>query len=227
FTPPVNPEFTPPVNPEFTRTSQLTPQGTTHRNAPCERAQAPDTHTTPPSAPRVEPTPATTEPAATEPTATALPEPTAPAKPARQAKVAKAVKVAAEPLPDAPEWIPTDLWQAYIDHRKAKGKDKALTASSATLTLKQLEKAKGFGHDPVALVESAIANGWTGCVFDKHLKPAPTTPTAATPLNGQSRPVTKHDHLVESSRQAIEIWLASNNANANANVIEGECYEIH
>jgi len=178
-------------------------------------AQAPDTHTAPPSAPRVEPTPATTEPAATEPTATALPEPTAPAKPARQAKVAKAVKVAAEPLPDAPEWIPTDLWQAFIAHRQAKGKDKALTASSATLTLKQLEKAKGFGHDPVALVESAIANGWTGCVFDKHLKPAPTTPTAATPLNGQRYPSNdpheKHGRLVTGNNSAIEQWLNRDN----------------
>ncbi len=53
------------------------------------------------------------------------------------------------------------------------------------------------------------------------------TPVTTKPLNGQRHPVTKHDHLVESGRQAIETWLASNNANANANVIEGECYEIH
>ena len=163
-------------------------------------------------------------PAEPEPTAPASPEPTAPDPTARQAK-AKPGKPPAEPLPDPPEWLPVATWQTYVDHRKAKGK--AMTPSAATLTLKQLDKARGLGHDPVDMVESAIANGWTGCVFEKHHKPADPTPAAAAPPRNGTRypPFDKNARLLTGNQSAIEEWLG--NRSHETHVIEGECHEVH
>jgi hypothetical protein len=124
----------------------------------------------------------------------------------------------AKNFPPAPDWLPADTWQAFIDHRKAKRK--TMTPQSAVMILRDLDKARSFGHDPVTLIESAIGVGWTGCVFpDKHHIPAEPQP----PRNGQRPPVnaTKHDHLIDHNRQALNAWLIPQN------VIEGECHEVH
>ena len=140
---------------------------------------------------------------------------------------AKPGKRSGKPLPNAPDWLPTETWQAFIDHRQAK--HKPLTLQGANMTLRDLDKARRFGHDPNALLEMAIASGWTGCVFaDKHFVPAITeiATTALTPHNGQSRPfATKQDRIAAQSEAALTTWL--NNREPTAHVIEGECHEIH
>lgn len=74
---------------------------------------------------------------------------------------------ARDALPVAPDWLSPEVWEAFIAHRKQKRKP--LTAQAATITLRDLDKARSFGHDPERLIETAIAAGWTGCVFaDKH-----------------------------------------------------------
>jgi hypothetical protein len=94
--------------------------------------------------------------------------PTAPPKP----KVPKSLDEI-----ELPTWIPGDLWGRWLDHRK--GIKATLTPRAAVQTLEGLAKAKGFGHDPQALMETAIVNGWRGCVFEKHLKPAQETHSRA------------------------------------------------
>jgi len=197
LTTPANPELAPPAppaNPELARTSQLTPQGTTHRNAPCERAQAPNAPapTTKPSAPEVEPTPA---------------------KPTRQAKAKERAQA-----PSAKTTLPADFaitpeLQAWADTKGYGDLPQHLEG------FKDKAQAKGYQYsDWNAAFRNAVRDDWAGL----------RSPATATPRNGKPGPfASKHDHLVESGRQAIEIWLASNNANANANVIEGECHEIH
>jgi len=195
-TPPVHSDRTPPVHSDRTRTSQLTPQGTTHRNAPCERAQAPNAPapTTKPSAPEVEPTPA---------------------KPTRQAKAKERAQA-----PSAKTTLPADFaitpeLQAWADTKGYGDLPQHLEG------FKDKAQAKGYQYsDWNAAFRNAVRDDWAGL----------RSPATATPRNGKPGPfASKHDHLVESGRQAIEIWLASNNANANANanVIEGECHEIH
>jgi hypothetical protein len=78
---------------------------------------------------------------------------------------------------ELPAWIPESLWGRWLDHRK--GIKAALTPRAAVQTLEGLAKAKGFGHDPQALMETAIVNGWRGCVFEKHLKPVQETHSRA------------------------------------------------
>lgn len=91
-------------------------------------------------------------------------------------------------MPDLPQWLPRALWDRWQSHRRAL--KKPVRADGALLTLAQLEKAKGFGHDPVELLETAIANGWQGCVFpDKHYRPPPARPTTGPARDGARRPL--------------------------------------
>ncbi|MEI2806910.1 MAG: hypothetical protein V9G18_13505 [Albidovulum sp.] len=69
-----------------------------------------------------------------------------------------------------PDWLSADAWQAFVEHRKAL--KHPLTPAAILLTLRDLTKAREFGHDPVTLIETAIGNGWRGCVYpDKHFQP--------------------------------------------------------
>ncbi len=95
---------------------------------------------------------------------------------------------AIQDLPPAPDWLPESVWQAFIDHRRAL--KKPLTPQAARLTLHHLDKARGYGHNPVALVETAIASGWRGCVFeDKHFQPSAPPRTPVRSYNGHRRPL--------------------------------------
>jgi hypothetical protein len=66
-----------------------------------------------------------------------------------------------------PDWIPPDIWQQWIAYRAER--KPALTVRSAQMTITNLTKARQCGHTPENLIATAIANGWQGCVFDKHL----------------------------------------------------------
>ena len=80
-------------------------------------------------------------------------------------------------MPAAPAWLPQELWDRWQAHRRAL--KKPLSPDAARLSLARLEKAKGFGHDPVELLETAIASGWQGCVFaDQHYQPPARSPAA-------------------------------------------------
>ena len=95
------------------------------------------------------------------------------------------------------------------------------------MTLKQLDKARGFGHDPVTLIETAIASNWTGCVFpNRHYQPALIHDQATpTPHNGQPRLfLSKQDRIAAQSEAALAEWMANQSP---INIIEGECHEIH
>ncbi len=105
---------------------------------------------------------------------------------AAAARDAKRRRPAPAALPDPPGWLPRTPWDRWQAHRRAL--NKPMTADGALLTLAQLEKAKGFGHDPVELLETAIANGWQGCVFpDQHYRPAAIRPTSGPPRHGARR----------------------------------------
>jgi hypothetical protein len=61
------------------------------------------------------------------------------------------------PLPD---WLSQEDWKAWVTYRlecKQKFTDKA-----AALSLRELAKLQARGHDPVAVIEQSILNGWKG-----------------------------------------------------------------
>ncbi len=65
-------------------------------------------------------------------------------------------KSLATPLPD---WMPLDMWDAYLDMRKNK---RAVPTEKATkLIIDKLEKWRGKGHDPSEILEKSITSNWT------------------------------------------------------------------
>lgn len=78
-----------------------------------------------------------------------------------------------------PDWIPSETWAAYCKVRTAK---KAKNEPHALgLIVKDLEKFKAAGHDPIEILNNSIKSGWAG-VFEPKTKPSvagvtvPSTP---------------------------------------------------
>jgi uncharacterized protein YdaU (DUF1376 family) len=71
-----------------------------------------------------------------------------------------------------PDWMPDSVWQEWRQHRKAIRKP--LTAGAEDLTLRKRAAMHDAGHDPIAVLQTSIANGWTG-VFE----PAERAPPSA------------------------------------------------
>lgn len=64
-----------------------------------------------------------------------------------------------QPEPIAlPPWLPQDLWDEFIAHRKAMRSP--LTAHAQKLAIKKLDELRRDGHDPRAVIEQTILNGW-------------------------------------------------------------------
>jgi hypothetical protein len=59
-----------------------------------------------------------------------------------------------------PDWVPRKPWQAYLEYRRRIRKP--LTIYGQGLTLVRIDKLRAEGHDPTAVLEQSIANGWTG-----------------------------------------------------------------
>lgn len=84
---------------------------------------------------------------------------------------------------DLPSWIPSDTWAAYCKVRtgkKAKNEPHALG-----LIVKDLERFRSAGHDPVEVLNSSIKSGWAG-VFEPKTKPG-AQPIATTSHDPDSR----------------------------------------
>lgn len=61
---------------------------------------------------------------------------------------------------DLPEWLPREAWAMWAKDRA--DRKKPITRAGATLQLKDLEKYRAQGHDPVAVIENSISRGWQG-----------------------------------------------------------------
>jgi hypothetical protein len=59
-----------------------------------------------------------------------------------------------------PDWISTDAWNGFVEHRK---KIKApLTDRAISLTINKLEGFKKSGQDPSAILNQSVEMGWKG-----------------------------------------------------------------
>jgi len=70
-----------------------------------------------------------------------------------------------------PGWIPSDLWNDFLDSRTKKP-----TAKAKALLVKKLEQLAREGEDIVQVIEQSIMHGWSG--FFPVNDPAPTETTA-------------------------------------------------
>lgn len=59
-----------------------------------------------------------------------------------------------------PDWLPEKAWQDFIEFRKAI--KKPMTLKAQELAIAQLEKLKGEGSEPVAVIHQSIVRNWAG-----------------------------------------------------------------
>jgi hypothetical protein len=59
-----------------------------------------------------------------------------------------------------PDWLPREAWVMWAKDRS--DRKKPITQAGAMLQLKDLEKYRAQGHDPVAVIEHSISRGWQG-----------------------------------------------------------------
>jgi hypothetical protein len=73
-----------------------------------------------------------------------------------------------------PDWLPGDAWQSFAEMR---AKIRApLTDKAKTLALAELGKLRDQGHDPRAVLEQSVMNGWRG-LFPLKAGPAKAFPS--------------------------------------------------
>jgi hypothetical protein len=65
---------------------------------------------------------------------------------------------------ELPEWLPTESWIDWCEHREAKEKkaDIPWTRPAAKVSLKKLGRLHEFGRDVVSAIEESVLRGWTG-----------------------------------------------------------------
>lgn len=69
---------------------------------------------------------------------------------------------------EIPDYIPTDLWSDFMQMRvEAKARN---TERAVKLILKDIEKFKEVGHNPINLIENSIKNNWKS-VYEPKKKP--------------------------------------------------------
>jgi hypothetical protein len=99
--------------------------------------------------------------------------------------------VAPVPLPD---WLPATAWQDWCDHRKAIRK--AMTPKARQLNIARLAELRTEGHDPVRVIENAIASNWTGLYApkaDTRFGTVIAHPSAATPEEALLRRISEQN----------------------------------
>lgn len=62
---------------------------------------------------------------------------------------------------ELPDWLPADAWREYVAHRKAIRKPMG-TDYARKLAIGKLGKLRADGHDPKAVIDQSIGNGWQG-----------------------------------------------------------------
>lgn len=74
-----------------------------------------------------------------------------------------------EPLPD---WLDSEVWEAYRKHRAAMPRKNRLTPTAERLAISQLRKWHAAGHDPNEIVKASVMNGWQGLFEPKDSRNA-------------------------------------------------------
>ena len=79
---------------------------------------------------------------------------------------------------DLPEWLPREAWAMWAKDRA--DRRKPITQAGARMQLKDLERYRNQGHDPVTVIEHSISRGWQG-LFPPREEAARTAGTGRKP----------------------------------------------
>ncbi|MFC4275549.1 helix-turn-helix domain-containing protein [Achromobacter aloeverae] len=103
------------------------------------------------------------------------------------------------PAVTLPDWLPEQVWQDWVAHRKAV--KAPLTDRAAELSILKLTKFRDQGHDPVAVINQSVLSGkWTDLY-------APKAEQADGRFPGQH--FNRQEALEASNRKVAEQWLRS------------------
>src|SRR6185369_13613772 len=58
-----------------------------------------------------------------------------------------------------PEWLSREAWGDFVTFRRSQ---KGWTVKAEGLLLRELDKLRLQGNDPIRVIEQSIANGWKG-----------------------------------------------------------------
>ncbi|MES2950264.1 MAG: hypothetical protein V4858_17105 [Pseudomonadota bacterium] len=97
--------------------------------------------------------------------------------------VSEGDKPAAQAAFVLPDWIPGDVWAAYLETRKAK-KAKS-TVYALELVVKTLEQIRDAGHEPIEALKKSIKAGWTDVYAPKPEKGGFTSAGAVSTVPGK------------------------------------------
>lgn len=61
-----------------------------------------------------------------------------------------------------PDWIDPELWTAFVEMRKAKGRHAPLTETGKKLLIMKLGRLRSQGHPPNEVIGESVMNGWSG-----------------------------------------------------------------
>lgn len=73
---------------------------------------------------------------------------------------------------DLPDWLPREAWVMWAKERA--DRKKPITPTGARLQLRDLETFRARGHDPVAVIEISVRNGWQG-LFEPKTSHGPSS----------------------------------------------------
>jgi len=104
----------------------------------------------------------------------------------QQLKKDKKETIEETPTP-LPEWMPLDLWAAYLEMRKQKGSP--ATERAQIILIAKLDSWRAKGHDPSAVLENSITGNWTNLYEPKGQN------------HGNTK--TKYQRTIDAFQQAI------------------------
>ena len=81
-----------------------------------------------------------------------------------------------------PDWIDPELWTAFIEMRKAKGKHAPLTEMGKKLLIMKLGRLRSQGHPPNEVIGESVMNGWSGFHPIDKRQLQPTLVSGAQPI---------------------------------------------
>jgi len=82
-----------------------------------------------------------------------------------------------------PDWIDPELWAAFIEMRKAKGKHAPLTEAGKRLLILKLGKLQALGNPPNEVIAESVMNGWSGFFPIDKRQLQPTLVSGSIPVH--------------------------------------------
>lgn len=81
-----------------------------------------------------------------------------------------------------PDWIDPELWDTWVEMRKAKGKRAPLTERAKKLLIMKLARLREQGHPVNEIIAESAMNGWSGFFPLSKREFQPTIVSGAQPI---------------------------------------------